>query len=371
MPALLAEEAKKGDKEAAALSERLERDPKVSHDDPMADVLGLLDLYCRSALGTTSDQVSAVAFGNFYISEIVTRYTTPTGTAGAAERMEAMLKKRKLATLRTNAAVTHVQNVDDHAVVSYNFAADSSRHEVTGKAVVFAAQLRLAPKIIEGFKGTKQAELMESLGYANYSVHDVFVEGHPFRATYDTWTRPKDYDPSEFTDVILGRWMDPKIKGYAAYRKFKPGVDARGERAYTKNPKDTDGIMTIYHPLPLDQVGRGYGDDEAKEIATKAVKRMLELWPPSVEGQKWGQAIKVKSVETNRWPYSVHVAKPGHFKRVKEMRKTYGRVVFGNNNLGTPAFEEALFRGHCAADKVLKMLDSSFKFEDWTRCPAD
>jgi protoporphyrinogen oxidase len=370
MPALLREEVGRGDAKAKALNDRFEADPKVNRDDPMADVIGLLDLYCRSALGTTADQVSAVAFANFYISEIVTRYTTPDGTAGAAERMAAMLKKRKkLAFVKTLAAVTRIHSFDDHVVVSYN--KDGVRHEAAGKTAIFSAQLKLAPKLIDDFKGTEQANLMEELGYAHYSVHNVFVEGHPFRATYDTWVRAKDYSPTDFTDVILGRWMDPKIKGYEGYRKLKatPGPD--GLASFAKNPRDDDGILSIYHPLPLDEVGKGYGDDEARELAFKAVNRLLEMWPPVEDGHKLGSKVVVKSVLTNRWPFSVHIARPGHFKRAKVMRRPFKRVVFGNNNLGTPAFEEALFRGHCAADHVLELLDSRFKYEKWTQCPRD
>lgn len=49
----------------------------------------------------------------------------------------------------------------------------------------------------------------------------MHVKGHPYRATYDTWTRASDYTEDDFTDVIIGRWMDPKINGYLGMRDFK------------------------------------------------------------------------------------------------------------------------------------------------------
>jgi hypothetical protein len=86
----------------------------------------------------------------------------------------------------------------------------------------------------------------------------------------------------------------------------------------------------------------------------------------------WGTQIEVRSVETSRWPYSIHIAKPGHFiVEAKVLRRPLGRIFFANNNIGTPAFEEALFRGHCAANNVLKRVDPSFAQEKWSRCPLD
>ncbi|MBI2362810.1 MAG: FAD-dependent oxidoreductase [Elusimicrobia bacterium] len=90
--------------------ERFEKDPAVDRAAPMKDVLGLLDLFCRSALGATTAEVSAAAFANFYISEIETRYTTPVGTGEAAALMEGLLRRRgHLARLKTGAAVRAVE----------------------------------------------------------------------------------------------------------------------------------------------------------------------------------------------------------------------------------------------------------------------
>lgn len=362
MPEGLKSEAEHGNREALALVNRFEKDSKVNHHDPMADVIELIDLYCRSALGATSDKVSAVAFANFYVSEIETRYTTPVGTGGAAELMVRMLGRRRNASARTGAAVTKIQNTKDGVLVKYNF--EGKSHEVVAKTAVFAAQLSFAPRIIEGFADTEQARMMGELKYANYSVHALFVKGHPYRATYDTWVRARDYSEDDFTDVILGRWMDPSIRGYEGIREF----DATGH--FKKKAPDNDGIITIYHPLPPRTVGHGYDDETAKQFADRAVGRFLELWPPTVDGRKAASSIEIERVETNRWPFSVHVAAPGHFRRAKVLRRPFGKVFFANNNLGTPAFEEALFRGHCAADRILKTLDPKFRFERWTRCSA-
>ena len=106
-------------------------------------------------------------------------------------------------------------------------------------------------------------------------------------------------------------------------------------------------------------------------IAENAVDRMIELYGPML-AKNWGTKIEVQSVQTSRWPLSVHIAAPGHFtEKAKILRRPFGRIYFANNNMGTPAFEEALFRGHCAANNILLKYNSGFKQEDWTLCPVD
>jgi len=363
MPARLAARAASGDADAVKIQKRFLADPKINPADPMADVIGLMDLYCRSALGTNSDQVSALAFANFYISEIVTRYTTQTGTAGAAELMEAMLRARpSLVTIVTGAPVGHISSGKRSAQVVYS--KDGREYRAHGKYVVFAGELKIASRLIDGFAKAdpERAALVSKLKYANYSVHNVLLSGHPYRVSYDTWTRADDYTEKDFTDFILGRWMDPSINGYLGMRDF------------SSNPKDDQGIFTIYHPLPLvdeSQHGNEYTVAQAKDLASFAVDRLKAIYSGLLH-DRWGTSIDVVSVETSRWPYSVHVAEPGHYlHKAPILRRNQGRIFFGNNNLGTPAFEEALFRGHCAADNVLMHLLPGFKREEWSKCPIE
>jgi hypothetical protein len=190
-------------------------------------------------------------------------------------------------------------------------------------------------------------------------VHIVRVKGHPYRATYDTWVHQDDSTDEDFTDLILGRWMDPKIKGYEGMRDFR------------KNPKDDSGILSVYHPLSKRHIGSGYTDEQASQLAETAVDRMIEIFSPLLK-HEYGTKIDVVSVETSRWPFSVHVASPGHFiYKAKILRRPVGRVFFANNNIGTPSFEEALFRGHCAANNILTKMNAKFKQESWTRCPIE
>lgn len=323
----------------------------------MDDVIGLMDLYCRSALGALTQQVSAMVFANFYISEVVPRFTTPIGTGFASTQMENMLHSRPtLANITVNSAVKKITQGPKDVTVTYQNG--DNNYEVKASYVIFSAQLGSAPKIIEGLaeKSPAQSKLMSELGYSHYSVHAVTVEGHPYRATYDTWTRAPDYSNQDFTDLILGRWMDPIMLGYEGYRDFKA------------DPPDNVGVLSIYHPIATSDL-KDYKDGEAMDVARRSVARMEELYSHLPE-EIWKGPLQIKRVETNRWPFSVHIAAPYQFiEKAKELRKPFGRVFFAHSNLGTPAFEEALFRGHCAANHVAEAMDKTFKYESWSRCP--
>jgi hypothetical protein len=300
-----------------------------------------------------------MAFANFYISEIETRYTTPEGTGIAADKMFQMLERRNglfKAHLQAPVQKAGVSESNDGVDVTYTY--KGRTHVVHAGYAVFAAQVKLAPELISNFsaRAPEQAALMQGLDYSNYSVHIVHVAGQPYRATYDTWTRAADYTENDFTDVILGQWTDPKIRGYAGTRDFK------------KEPEISDGILSIYHPISL---AHGYSEEDARGLAIQAAKRMEELYS-KMPGGLWHGPLQIKKIETSRWPWSVHIAAPGHYtQKARILRKPFGHVYFANNNLGTPAFEEALFRGHCAADNILARMNSGFKREKWSRCPME
>lgn len=118
---------------------------------------------------------------------------------------------------------------------------------------------------------------------------------------------------------------------------------------------------------PVDERNQTYGDKFSVDKAEFAWNRFEEIFN---QAGKLKQKFRIKKIVTNRWPYSVHIPEPGHFSmRSKIMGKTFGNVIFGNNNMGTPAFEEALHRGHCAANRALYRLNpKKFVQESWSKC---
>lgn len=120
---------------------------------------------------------------------------------------------------------------------------------------------------------------------------------------------------------------------------------------------------------PAGMTAASFLSEHGEKVLLIEKNRYSADWRP---GAAWNTAIDVLSVETNRWPFSVHVAKPAHFsKHAKILRRPLGRIFFANNNIGTPSFEEALFRGHCAANNVLNRIDKDFTQESWSNCPLE
>lgn len=130
---------------------------------------------------------------------------------------------------------------------------------------------------------------------------------------------------------------------------------------YSKSPDNKGSNLAIYHALDAldsskkDKSNQIYGDYYSAHRAEVAWNRFEEIFGGS---GKLRQEFKITGIVTSRWPYSIHITKPGHFSVLSQiMGKSFGNIVFGNNNLGTPSFEEALFRAHCAANKALYKLD--------------
>jgi hypothetical protein len=176
------------DREARVLLRRLYADileGRVDALNPMQPVIDFLDLYCHSALGGNTAQVSATLLANFYTTELVNRYTTGLGTGEVAERMAQILQSRRGSgvTMRTRAMVTLVEHLDvdttvdsglesSSAVATHYMDADGAMHCLRSKFVVYAAPLVTASHVIPGMKKErkKQTKLFDDLVYTNYGV---------------------------------------------------------------------------------------------------------------------------------------------------------------------------------------------------------
>ncbi len=362
---------------AVKILQEFKSDKKVSVQDKangMKDVLDFLDLYTRSALGGLTDQISAVAFANFYSSEIEPRFTSQIGTGLAAQKILKLLnaQKNNWAALPSATVVNISHKNDQNCPVQTTFLWNKKKLQTCSKYAVYASQLKFAPKIIKELSDSdpEKTEAIARLGYSHYSVHIVHTKGHPFRESYDTWVRNKNYKSDHFTDLILGRWMDLGISGYG---EFRDGSWINGQKDYFKksieiNGKvDDHGILSIYHPLPPKYLEQPYNAEMATTLATRASENLLSWFQPLTS-----IPIVITKVETNSWPFSVHIPAPHFFsKDAKLLRRKTGRIYYAHSNIGTPAFEEALFRGHCAAYNILKMASPHFKKKVWTQCPIE
>lgn len=326
-----------GDLQARSLLKRLQGDRAIDQKNPMQNVLGLLELYGRSALGDSAEKISAAAFANFYISELGVRYSSNVGAGGVTRVLWNGLKGSNNLTTKTRTAVARIKNIQGGVEVCY--VENNRARRAIGRDAVFSAPLRVAlhtmPELAE--KAPEKQKLIQGLEYRNYQVVNLHVQGHPWQDTYDLWVREdKTYTRQDPTDLIDGRWMD-----------------FRGEQ----QPRTDDkGVLTIYYPLPPEVVGQGFDRAMALKIAEQAAAKASKIINPLIALRHPGaQPIRILAIEANRWPFSIHIAAPGHLTmKSKILAEPLGRIQFANNNIGTPSIDEAVYRGHQAAQAILQ-----------------
>lgn len=283
-----------------------------------AEVKAYLDSYCQSALGCYTDDVSALAFVNFYTSEITHRYAWPGGTGGASVILGEKLKEYA----RTGCMVTKVEQDADGVTVDY--VQNSKLFRIRGRHAILAVPLRVTAHIFPGLPEERK-KLIAGMKYADYVVHQVFASKDYYTPTYDTWFTDKS-----FTDLIVARWIETK--------------------GFKEAPRSGPGILSIYQPLAPGKETRPLNEITVKSLAVKAVSELVEIVPDL----KKEPTLKVESY---RWPASIHIVPPHFFTKVApKLIPPVGRVAFAGNNLGTPSFEEALYRGHEAAMFVREKL---------------
>ncbi len=175
--------------------------------------------------------------------------------------------------------------------------------EVHAQKVMFSAAVNLAPALIKdlGKYDPDKTRAISDIEMTDYAVHVVHVKGHPYRATYDTWSNSGG-DLSKPTDFILGRWQDPKIRAY------------EGQREFGKNPADDYGVITIYQPLGSSNPTHFNKDQNLKMVEDAVYDMTAKL---SGLGPQAVQPIEVELIESYRWPESIHVVKPGYLKKFR------------------------------------------------------
>jgi hypothetical protein len=186
-----------------------------------------------------------------------------------------------------------------------------------------AVPLRVTTKLMEDYPADRKA-LVAKLPYADYLVHSVFTSRDLCTKTYDTW-----FTNRSFTDVIAARWIETK-----------------GFQTMPKGP----GVLSIYQPLEPRRGVKELDPDTVADLLVDAVKDLHDYLPDL-------KKEKELTVESYRWPASIHIVPVNFFSEwVPKLTPPVGRVYFAANNLGTPAFEEATYRGWKAAEDLRKLL---------------
>lgn len=142
------------DPHARKIIERFENDARLKsmpRHRRMDDVLNLLNLYGRSALGATADKISARQFIDFYESEIYTRYTGTFGTGTIAQMiLENLVAHSAQFDARVSAPVASVENTKTGTRTV--FIENGVTKEVHARKAIFAAPITLAPRLVKDLR---------------------------------------------------------------------------------------------------------------------------------------------------------------------------------------------------------------------------
>lgn len=318
------------------------QDRRLDPENPMKDVIDFLDLYGRSALGGPTSKVSARQYCNFYVSEMRKRFTGSIGTGVVKEALvKTLYKGSRDIQIRTSAPVAKIVNRRGGVTVTY--LKDGQVIEARGRKAIFAAPLFVAVKVIENIEklDPEKTQAINEIEMTDYSVHEIHVKGHPYRGAYDLWVRNSDYSDYDPTDIILGRWMDSDIKGYAGMRSFE------------KDPQNSDGIYRVYDPRG--EVNKtNFTDENSLARVDFIVDFFIKTLGPYVE--KSGQKIEVTWVKSSRWANSINVVGIDYLKKEHLLRRAVGNIEFANNNIVTPELETAMELGFDATQQVLKKI---------------
>ncbi len=329
------------DKPSREIYKQFINDSRVSKVDPMKDVIDLLDLYGPSALGAVSNRISARQFIDFYTAEIFTRFT---GTLGTGTIIAALKKKldlyKNLVDIRTSSPVAELETTADG--VRATFVENGVNKEVIASKSLFAVAVTLAPRLIKNLAelDPEKAKVISEIEMSDYATHAARIKGHPFRRTFDTWVHNKTGNPLMPTDLINGRWQDPKINAYEGMRNFE------------KNPKDDYGVIVSYNPLGKADPNN-YSTDKYLRIVEDSVEFMQNNLAPFSPDKK----IDVELVESFRWPESIHIVTPGYLKMMPILARSVGNNHFAHNSGGSPELETTMGRAAREALTLIKLLN--------------
>jgi len=310
-------------------------------DGAMEDVIEFADIYCRSQLGASSGDVSAMLFASSIAADLEGAPAAVHRPSEALERIARTLVDRaQVFWGKTGAVATAIQSRPEGVEVLYNL--DGKSHRVRAKFVVYAQPLKFAPALIEGYERLEpeNSERMKKHAYGHVLEHRFSTDEPAYRGSLRTWIHSTEGD-------VPALVIDP----FAA--------------------EEGQAGLVVHEPV----LGSGQGDlSEAvvRARAGRASARVSELLKRLAAADVSKARASVTGVSTMRWPLGIHSAPPGAFTQTAaEMRQPFERVFFASNDLGAPTFEEALFRGHCAAVNILMRMNRSYKPEKWSRCPIE
>lgn len=282
------------------------------------EIVRMLDLYSRSAMGGPASMVSAFWGLNFYGAEFSPALTLPGGTAGMAEILAARLAEAGAGRVVTGAAAIRVAPQGDRSV-HVTYIHEGKPVTIAAKAAVVAVSKHYAKHFVSGLP-KDQARAMAVLRYEPYLVVNLLLSGRPYKAAYDTWV-----DDAAFTDLLLADWIAP-------------------------SPGRSESVLTVMCPLDF--------GERAMLLVPAMVKARVARVVRDVEKVVPGVRSQIVEARAFSWGHPLVLSAVGALGKIQpRLARPFGPVSFANTDGQVCAcVEAAVWEGKKAAGQARKVL---------------
>lgn len=282
----------------------------------------IIELYTRSSMGGTLNQVNTFCFQNFYASEIgdgntSTKYTFPGGMNGLTNPLSKALGDE---TFLLGHLCIDVKNTKSGAqVLTVN--RDEQLIAIDCKHVVMANQKYQAPMLVSEMPAA-QVNAIKNIKYAPFvTVHLCSDEPIITQNTFDIWLQKSN---NLYTDIINANELDTKNKSAFVASVYSPRLPE--DRAMLQS---NDILVSL---------SRKIAEDVCKEFKV--------------------DASVVKEIQSFAWGHSLVQPTVGSHNGIAQAaRRSISNIHFANtDNDCAPAVENAVYNGYIAAEKISNLL---------------
>jgi hypothetical protein len=313
-----------------------------------------IEYYCWGAFGTTAEETSAYHGLNFFAAEFGDVLVYPGGNGFITRRLAERIAGRDPQCIRTGHWVLRIERegagqpakpgAGTFGITAWE---NEKLHRFHSRAVVFAAPLFLAPKLIPSLPEA-QRKAIGSLDYRSYVVANLLLRRNAnqifaspaFRRGYEL-TRVHGVDARR---VPTEKLSNEKVFSDAILADFASG----------RHP--THGVLTVYRPYPF-AAGRATVMNASYEAMDAEIRRevLAGFGPHGL------RARDIEETRISRWGHPMIVARPGQLAdgTMRAASQSQPGLYFAHTDVqGAPAYENALAAAFDTVEALNKALGS-------------
>lgn len=271
-------------------------------------LMALINSYCYSAFGASSDTISAYAGINFYSEILGNIYSSQEGNYQIVKALVQHINKAGSNRIQKGAYVYKIVPVSqDLAKVFYMRM--GRNYVVSAKKVILAVPYFQVAYLIDGLS-SGQRRLLNFQHYSSYIVANLRFKQVISHQAYDNWVPSLS---GTFEDFIPIGWANP----------------------YKRTSTQPGQIITIFSPCHHPIWGRMRMMDEPSTIAQEIVAGFAQLYPDSIQ--------YLEEVFMTRWGHAMMIPQPLVFTNwLAKVKKQIGPIwLVHTDGQGCSAVETA------------------------------